>query len=133
MKGVSPTTPFAIGELLSRYILFNLWYRTNGTVKQDAFIPYPNQDLSVTRQEGLTNSDLWQIGLEVAKNRNKPLFGRADFKVDVLFEINPPLQPVSTPPPPINHVNITGWPADKSEQKVIALQIAAKAEFVRNP
>jgi hypothetical protein len=132
MNGVPHTVPVEAEELLSRYILFSRWYRTNGTVKQDAFIPYPYPDLSVTRQQGLTNYTIWQIGLQVARKRKKTLYGRADFKAGVLFEINPPLKPVPTPPPPINHVNVTGWPADKSEQKVIALQIAARAEFIQN-
>jgi hypothetical protein len=132
MKGIPCAEPVEANEVLSRFILFSRWLRADGTVKQDAFIPFPYPDLSVIRQKCLTGIDLWQIGNDIAIMRNKPLYGRADLTANVLFELSSPLRPDPTPPPPINHVNITGWPSDKAEQKVLALQIAAKATFFKN-
>ncbi|MGI9168186.1 MAG: hypothetical protein ACR2G5_17685 [Pyrinomonadaceae bacterium] len=56
-------------EWLARFILFRNQIRRDQTVKQDAFIPYPYPDLSVTRRLGLTDNELWELGQEFANSR----------------------------------------------------------------
>jgi hypothetical protein len=114
-------------ELLARFVLFSGWFRANGTVKQDAFIPPPNLQLSVTRHTGLSESELWDIGLAVAEARPARFYGRADLLADSAR--NSRLKVESTPTPK-NHANITGWPGDKPAQKIIALELAAAATWV---
>jgi hypothetical protein len=117
-------------ERLARFVLFSKWIRADHTVKQDAFIPYPYADLSVTRHLGISVEELWCIGEAVANHRSKTLYGRADL---IAMEVcNRRLQLVPTLQPK-NHVNITGWPADKPSQKIIAAELAAIATFVLKP
>jgi hypothetical protein len=36
-------------------------------------------------------------------------------------------------PENLNHADITGWPADKPTQKILALELAAVARYVPKP
>lgn len=119
--------PVTDDELLARFVLFRKWIRNDQTVRQDAFIPYPYPNLSVTRHIGLSESELWQLGQSVADKRALPLYGRADVPVRAIKSRFLDIEPT---PEPRNHANITGWPIDKPRQKMIAQQIAAAAEFV---
>lgn len=131
MNGDVSLTPVADDEVLARFVLSRRWIRSsNGTVKPDAFIPYPWPDLSVTRHIGLSIEEIWQIGQTVADSRPATLYGRADIRA--LSVTNQSLQIVPTREPK-NHANITGWPKDKPVQKIIALQLAADACYVTRP
>lgn len=119
-------------ECLSRYILqSNHIRKVDNTLKQDAFIPHPREDLSVTRHLNLGQEAIWAIGADVARQTGKKLYGRADNHAATYVE-----QKLSVLPAPIpgnhNHANVTGWPADKPSQKMIALEIAARSQFVPN-
>ena len=127
MSGDSKLPLVTDDELLARFVLFRSWIRGDQTIRPDAFIPHPYPDLSVTRHVGLLEAELWQIGQTVADKRPARLYGRAD--VQVLTVKAQSLRIVPTPEPK-NHANITGWPVDKSVQKIIALEIAAVAQFV---
>lgn len=119
--------PVADDELLARFVLVNKWVRSDQTVRQDAFIPHPHVDLSVTRHIGLSEQELWHLGQSVANKRALPLYGRADIQALVVKRQSLRIEPT---PEPKNHANITGWPSDKSAQKSIAQEIAAAARFV---
>lgn len=123
--------PVTDDEVLARFILFRGWIRhSDGTVKPDAFIPYPYPDLSVTRHIGLTTEEIWQIGQAVADKRPATLYGRADIQAG--YAKRQSLRIVPTPEPK-NHANVTGWPKDKSAQKIIAQELAAGARYVPKP
>lgn len=117
-------------ERLSRYILqSNHIRKSDNTVKQDAFIPHPHEDLSVTRHLDLDQKAIWSIGEEVARQTGKNLYGRAEnlaaaYLDQKLMVISAPI--TGNP----NHANVIGWPADKSMQKMIAIEIAAKSRYV---
>lgn len=122
-------------EQLSRFILFRKWIRNSGpikTVKPDAFIPHPYPDLSVTRHENLSESELWSIGQGIANTRPATLYGRADIRAtkvrqqSLIIEV----RPVASNP---NHAVLIGWPSDKPAQKIIAQELAAKANFLPKP
>jgi hypothetical protein len=120
-------------EKLSRFILqSNHFRKADNTVKQDAFIPHPREDLSVTRNLDLLQDTIWAIGEAVSQQTGKKLYGRAENQASVYLEHKLKIfaAPVSNNP---YHANITGWPADKSAQKMIALEIAARACFVPLP
>ena len=126
-------SPVLSHEQLARFILASNWIRkADQTIKPDAFIPHPYPDLSVTRHSNLSEEALWRVGQGIAAVRPATLYGRADIcayavrrqSLDVVS------QPVANNP---NHANVTGWPADKPAQKIIAQELAAKAHFVPKP
>jgi len=127
----APDPPPAItdDELLARFMLFSRWIREDRTLRPDGFMPSPNSDLSVTRQFGLSEVALWQIGQAVADSLQKILYGRADLKTaDVRRQrLQVDAAPLSEN---LNHANITGWPPDKPSRKIIAQELAASATFV---
>jgi hypothetical protein len=114
-------------EWLARFILNRTHIRQDRTVKQDAFIPHPYQELSVTRRLQLSEAQLWEIARGIARQTRKTLHGRADVQAAVFLRQE--LRVVSDPilPENPNHANVTGWPAEKPAQKIIAQQIAAAA------
>lgn len=116
-------------EWLSRYILHKSHVRQDNTLKADPFIPHPWPDLSVTRHLDLDKTMIWDIGADVARQTGKTLQGRAENQANVYQ--NQKLSVITAPAPGNpNHANVTGWPADKPAQKIIALEIAARTRYV---
>jgi hypothetical protein len=118
-------------EWLARFILYSRWIRSSdNTVKQDAFIPPQDSELSVTRHLDLSEAELWKTGQAVANTRSSTLYGRADLQAiatrNQSLEVRPDF-------PPKNHAIIIGWPDDKPAQKIIALELARAALYVSNP
>lgn len=125
-------SPVNENELLARFILFSKWFRSDSTVKPEAFMPHPHVDLSVTRHQSLTGDEIWAIGHNVANARKVRFYGRADIRAsDVLRQsLKVKSAPVINNP---NHANILGWPEQKPAQKIIAVQLAASAKYYSNP
>jgi hypothetical protein len=131
MTDIPTLSPVLDNEWMARFILFRHWIRSGEPhVRPDAFIPHPYPDLSVTRHIDLSEAELWKIGQAIADRRPATLYGRADLQA--ISIIKKSLRIVPTPEQK-NHANITGWPADKPSQKIIAQEIAAEARFVPNP
>ena len=120
-------------ELLARYIIASSHVRkSDQTVKPDAFIPHPHRDLSVTRHVQATEDELWLVGMNVATSRGKTLRGRADVVARVCLQQS--LSVLAMPlPNNQNHADISGWPAEKPEQKLLAIEIAKAAKLVQTP
>ncbi len=119
-----------INETLARYVLQSSHIRrSNQTVKPDAFIPHPHQDLSVTRHMQASEEELWGVGEAIARERDKTLYGRADISAAQCMaqHLKVAAKPIPANP---NHAEVFDWPADKPAQKIIALEIAAKAAFI---
>jgi len=125
--------PITSDEWLARFIHYQRYIRQDRTARADAFIPHPYPDLSVTRHLNLSESELWRIGHDIAGQINKTLHGRVDAQVFVFQRQG--LRVVADPifPENPNHANVTGWPAEKPAQKIIAQQIAAAASKVLAP
>ena len=120
-------------EVLARFITSSRWIRSSDqTVKQDAFIPYPYPDLSVTRHKDLSFDDLWRIGQEVAIARPATLYGRADVSAEQVRKQKLHVEPRPVPEN-VNHATIIGWPPDKPSQKSFAQELAAVARYVSKP
>lgn len=118
-------------EKLARYVFSKKHIRPGGsTVKPDAFVPYRHTKLSVTRHRDATKVEIWNIGENIALVREKELLGRADVQVFDFLEEKLNVIPDAIIPENPNHANVTGWPKEKSMQKIIAQEIAAKARFV---
>lgn len=115
-------------ENLSRFILSkNHFSILHQRVKYAAFLPLPNGKTSVFRTSQLTDSEIWETGdKEVAQKRNMALLGRADISTYHVLYNRLRIIPDNDPP---RHANITGWPEEKSEQKLIAMDLAEKAHL----
>jgi hypothetical protein len=125
--------PLAPSEILSRFVMQTNWYRpSDNCVRYAAFMPNPkNGETSVFRISGISDRDIWEIGdREVGLKRDKPVLGRADIGVSFVFTKGLNVVPSE---PPVRHANIVGWPEEKSEQTLIALELAARAIFQKKP
>lgn len=129
---MSIQAPVTADEQLARFILFSKWFRSDATVRPDAFIPHPHVDLSVTRHQLLSEHEIWAIGQGVANARGVTLYGRADIRVSDVFRqlLSVKSAPIQNNP---GHANIIGWPEQKPAQKIIALQLAAAAKYLVRP
>lgn len=125
--------PITSDEWLARFIHYQRYIRQDRTVRADAFIPHPYPDLSVTRHLQLSDAELWRIGDDIARQINRSLYGRADAQVFVFQRQGLQVAPEPVFPQNPNHANVSGWPAEKSAQKIIAQQVAAAASKVLPP
>ena len=134
MLSVSQVPSVGANEKLSRFVLSSRHFRKdNETVKADAFVPHPYEELSVNRDLEATDDETWAIGRTVANGLSKTLYGRGDVIAATYHS-----QKLKTIEAPVlgnpNHVNVIGWNKDdKASQKLIAQEIAAVAKFVKPP
>ena len=91
-----------------------------------AFMPPPNRKTSVFQINGLTESEIWDIGEEVVRPNGKTLYGRGDILAVQIEKTKLRIDYDNTPP---RHANIIGWPEDKDEQKSLAQELAAEAKL----
>jgi hypothetical protein len=127
-------------ETLARFILSSRHIRhSDNTIRPDAFVPHPYNDLSVTRHREATEEELWAVGRAVASLREKQqLQGRGDVaamafvKQGLELHADPVRDEAGRLDNP-NHAVVTGWPNEKDRQKLFALEIAAEAKLVHPP
>lgn len=127
-------------ETLARFILSGRHIRSSDdTIRPDAFVPHPRDELSVTRHRDATESEVWDVGRAVAKVRKLTLHGSGNVVADSFLErglalhADPIIGHASAPNNP-NHANVIGWPEnDRGQQRLLAIQIAARAKLVRPP
>ncbi len=120
--------PIAENELLARFIVNSNETRSDGTVKPKLFLPYSRVELSVNRHREASIDETWRVGTEVARERKKSLYGRADIRagscrIDSLQVIPKPILPKNP-----NHADITGYPLKKEDQMSLAEKLAASIE-----
>ncbi len=123
--------PVTSSEVLSRFIMQTNWFSlSNNRVKYAAFMPNPkNGQTSVFRISGISDREVWEIGhREVGLKRDKPILGRADIAASCVLTKGLDVVPSE---PPVRHANIVGWPEEKSEQRLVALELAADSTFYR--
>lgn len=118
-------------EPIARFICSSSWYsKENSRVKSPAFMPHPDTlDLSVFRIQGLDNDEALEIGEAHVARPDRTLHGFAKVLASTIYDQKLRLHPDNTPP---RHADVTGWPISKSEQKLIAQQIAANAHLNLN-
>lgn len=124
--------PIDSSENLSRYVIYRKYIRpSDGTARPAAFMPPDNGELSVFRTTTVSEEAVWEIGdREVASKIGRPILGRADILCGKILSLH--LEVHASEPPP-RHANITGWPEDKSERLLIAVNIAAEARYISKP
>jgi len=117
-------------EPISRFILDKAHYRSDKTVKHNAFMPPKGKtEVSVYRIQELSTTEIWQIGDDfVAHPSSRVLLGRADMRTEHAHRQGLDIRPDIQPHP--RHANICGFPADNSEKvRMLALELAACASF----
>jgi hypothetical protein len=58
------------GEMTARFVVSKRHInRQTGTLKADAFVPHPYEELSVTRLIQITDEEIWGVGHRVAAAR----------------------------------------------------------------
>jgi hypothetical protein len=123
-------TTLSDDERLARFVLKPEWIRkVDNTVKQDAFIPPKDLQLSVTRHAGISPEQLVETGKSVAVATSLQFLGRADIDVQTLVKnaLKAVAWPLTSNP---NHAHVVSWPADKEARKTIAQELAAASKFV---
>ena len=117
--------------------------KTKGKAKPSALIPYSGTALSVTREKGLSTDDVWSSCLATIeqKNSNKrknlekkgrleefsPLSLQGKATIDAHHFKNAKLS-LEAAEPPRNHVDIAGWPSERSEQLSIVRDLYQHVE-----
>ena len=122
----TPSSDFVgANENLSRYIFSTRHLsRQPPRVKPEAYMP-SRGEVSVFRVDGLIAAQIWKIGGEIAKERDRTLYARGDIRAREVRRTGLDILPAEPPP---RHANIIGWPEnDKPRQKILALQLAAAA------
>jgi hypothetical protein len=112
-------------EELSHFIFDTRHFsRMKAMVKPSAFVPYPENRVSAFWIDELSEPHIWKIGDEVAgQSRGKPAAARADFKAGAVLGLGLTIE--ADPEPHPRHVDVCGWPAEKDEQKEVALELCA--------
>ena len=122
-------------ERLARFILDKRWApKGDEGVKAQALLAHKYVELSVGRHRDLAETEIWELGQEVALKRSEterraiPLVGRADFFARTVRGLGLNVKPNE---PARNHANVIGWPSGKSAQTSLAQEIAAQSVFTR--
>jgi len=118
-------------EPLARFIFSSSHFsRENERVKHNAFLPAADGKTSVYRTKELSETEKWAIGDEVAEKRRQILHARGDI---VAADVSKAKVRVAPSEPPPRHANIESWPAEKSAQKLIAIDLADAAKLIMKP
>jgi hypothetical protein len=118
-------------SLLARFIFQEGHYRKKDPAapKPGAFLPKPSDlKISAMWRDQLSEREIWSLGDLVGSTRSKPPLARADFDVGAVSEAKLAIEPDPKPHP--RHVNVSGWPADKAEQKSIALLLCHRSALI---
>jgi hypothetical protein len=112
-------------EPISRYIFSSSHFSAQlSRIKHNAFMPPPSGGTSVFRTSGLGEIEIWAIGQGISTQRGQQLHARGDLLTSDVLSLALAVEP-SEPPP--RHANITGWPQEKDQVKLKALELAGKA------
>lgn len=103
---------------------------TSSKVHPKLFEPNKQFMLSVFRVENLKSSEIEKIGVEVVRQipGSNNLYGWGELPSSAVDEVG--LKLVNDDNPPL-HSNIAGWPTEKSEQKLLSMQLALRAKPVK--
>jgi hypothetical protein len=120
-------------EPLARYLINrNSYSPAMQSVKPAAFLPPPDNRLSVFRIDGLNTEDVCQIGQQkvVSKMTGRTLHGFADIVAQAFLDVKLTVDPDNNP---ARHASVVGWPEDRDKQMLIAIELAASAKLVTCP
>lgn len=124
--------PIDDNENLVKFILSSNQFRSSDlTIKPEAFMPsIKTMDVSMFRTLDISNEELWETGNQIAKGRPAALYGKTELKAQFVRLEGLEIEETETPR---NHVNIKGWPSEKSYQKMKAIELAKNAGKLIKP
>lgn len=119
-------------EPLTRFIVSTSQFsRMSERVKPNVFMPPPDYRLSVFVVSGLAEATIWDLGVtHVTGPRSKALPARADIDVGVVRNERLNLDVDNVP---LRHANVIDWPAEKSQQLIIATVLAEASRLSIRP
>lgn len=100
--------------------------------KPGAFLPGPDLKTSAIGKDGLTEQQIWAIGLLVGEGREKSPKARADFGAEAVSSLKLTIEPDPLEGIP-SHINLGGWPSEKDEQKSVAQELCVRAQLILPP
>lgn len=117
----------APSERISRFVLSKHQFKSSaGKIKHNAFMPPTSGGLSVYRTQELNEDDIWSIGTDyVAAPQGKTVYARGDLLAGQILGAKLGIESVPRPHP--RHADIVGWPQEKDEQKMCAVELANAA------
>lgn len=118
-------------EKLARFVYSSSHIRnSNNSIRYTAFLPNPlDNQSSVFRISGILEPEIWNLAdLYVTPNQSSTLKGRADINSENILKTGLRIMPKE---PPYRHANIFNWTADKSKNKLIALELEKLAVLHR--
>ena len=117
-------------SLWARFIFQSGHYRTLAPAKPkpNAFLPGPLLKTSAVWRDALSEQQIWEIGDQLGRERQQQPKARADLEIAAISEANLTVEPDPVPHP--RHFNLCGWPAEKDEQKAIAVFLCAHSSLV---
>lgn len=110
-------------ERLSRFVFESV--HTRKPFK--AFFDPNSSELSVSRTSALRDEEIWLLGDEAGRKRERPAIARFDFMASVLGGLE--LQ-ARMDEPPRHHAVVVGWPTEREAKKLRAMELAAEANLV---
>ena len=79
----------------------------------------------------LREPEVWALGDFAGENRGKPAAARADVEHEAIADLK--VEFARTPHEHPRHVNVGGWPAEKDEQKALAVEFCARSTLSVRP
>lgn len=122
--------PLETTEPISRFIFSKSHFNRSGP-KYGAFLPASDGDTSCFRVKGLSEDANWEIGRFVGRKRGKDAKGRANVNVEDVSAQGLTIDPDACPH--LRHVNMTAWPDEESARKLVAIELAKKAQLILPP
>ena len=131
---------FSPDEKVTRFICSSKQFASgSGTVNFRAFMPPKDKEnptlytaeLSVCLISGLSDDEVWQIGIENVQSAARSLRARADLSGADVSKAG--LKVVHDPQPYEQHANLTPFPADKLTCQRIATKLARASQLVVIP
>ena len=133
-KSSQAGTPISERERISRFLVQSSHFaKSKAKVKVGAFMPPTSGKLSICRSEGLTEAEIWQIGLKYVASQSRSVKARADLLASDILSTGyngKNLAIDADGKPHIHHANIIGWPDERSQKLLLAIILADAAILI---
>jgi hypothetical protein len=120
----------AAHEEIVRYVFEESYYRKDGSAKAKAFYPDKSGRCSVFVTSGLSHQEIVDLGYEHVAPERKPLLGHIP---RTAADVRSAELDVELVPPPDRHAEIFGYPDDRDQMMLRALELAKTARFIAIP
>lgn len=115
---------------LARFALYNNRITTTLVIRPKLFEPNKKLEVSVARIEGLDESAICCLGVDVARKHPDAdhLYGWGGLDKEEVYDVG--LQ-IEDDPSPSRHSNIVGWPEETAHRKMLQSELASRSQPTR--